>query len=235
MTTSETSAESIGEAGHFMELPALLRQTHLEPRCRICRNDVVRKKVNQMLALGVTYAAILRALEEDNARLDPRDRISIDSIRTHTARHFPCQQTAAGCYRAVLERRARENGVDFIKAVGIAVTPMAFLETVMAKGYESLVDSQTKVDVNTGMVAASRLQAMIDSHADQPDMTQVRLQVNRILDAVKTVVPQEMWGAIVEELDLPESQPVLENAGYFGDDDEPYDPTEFNDEDDDEF
>ena len=35
-----------------------------------------------------------------------------------------------------------------------AITPMAFYETVMVKGYETLVDPDTKVDVNTGMIAA---------------------------------------------------------------------------------
>ena len=33
----------------------------------------------------------------------------------------------------------------------------------MVKSYENLVDSDTKVDVNTGMVAAGRLQSLIDS------------------------------------------------------------------------
>ena len=44
-----------------------------------------------------------------------------------------------------------------------ALTPLAFLETVMVKSYETLVDSDTKVDVNTGIVAAGRLQSLIDS------------------------------------------------------------------------
>ena len=34
----------------------------LEPRCRVCRNDQVRKKVNDMLASGASYAMVLRAL-----------------------------------------------------------------------------------------------------------------------------------------------------------------------------
>lgn len=65
-------------------------------------------------------------------------------------------------YRRILERRAQENGVDFVKGVATAITPMAFFETVMAKGYETLVDPDTKVDVNTGMIAAGRLQALIE-------------------------------------------------------------------------
>jgi hypothetical protein len=44
---------------------------HLEPRCRVCRNEDVRKKVNDLLASGASYAMILRALGHDNAALDP--------------------------------------------------------------------------------------------------------------------------------------------------------------------
>ena len=39
----------------------------------------------------------------------------------------------------------------------------------MVKGYETLVDSDTRVDVNTGMIAAGRLQALIDSRAGNPN------------------------------------------------------------------
>jgi hypothetical protein len=63
-----------------------IHRFHLEPRCRICRNDSMRGKVNDMLATGASYAMILRTLKDDNAKLDNRDRITIDSIRNHTAR-----------------------------------------------------------------------------------------------------------------------------------------------------
>ena len=124
---------------------------HLEPRCRVCRNDLVRKKVNDLLATGASYAMVLRALGEDNAKLDKCDRVTIDSVRNHCGRHFPVQNVAKATYREILERRAQENGVDFVEGVATAITPLAFFETVMVKSYETLVDSDTKVDVNTGM------------------------------------------------------------------------------------
>ena len=107
-----------------------------------------------MLATGASYAMILRALEKDNEKLDTADRVTIDSIRNHTKRHFPVQNVAKATYRRILEQRAQQNGVDFVKGVATAITPMAFFETVMVKGYETLVDSGTKVDVSTGMIAA---------------------------------------------------------------------------------
>jgi hypothetical protein len=135
-----------------------------------------------------------------------------------------------------LERRAEQNQVDFVQGVATAITPMAFLETVMVNGCETLVDPHTKVDVNTGMIAAGRLQSLIDSRADQSDLLQMRLQFRRILDAVRSTVPQEMWGAIADKLDQPEQNHALDvEAQDFDDDEDPYDPTEFAEDEDDEF
>ena len=234
MTVSETVADSFGEIVDSIELPALLHDIHIEPRCRICRNDPVRKKVNGMLAAGLTYAMIMRAVEEDNTKLDKRDRITIDSIRNHTARHFPVQNVAQATYRRILERRAQENGVDFVNAVATAITPMAFYETVVVKGYATLVDPDTQVDVSTGMIAAGRLQALIESRADQPDLLQMRLQFHRIADAVKSTVPEGMWSDILEKLDqLAHQSEAFDAKTEDFDDDGAYDPTEFAEDDDD--
>ena len=176
---------------------------HIEPRCRVCRNDQLRKKVNGMLATGVSYAMILRALRDDNAKLDTPDRVTIDSIRNHTTRHFPVQNVAKATYRRILERRAQENGVDFVKGVATAITPMAFFETVMVKGYETLVDSGTEVDVNTGMIAAGQLQALIESRASGTRIADLMVQMGRIIDAIHSTVPQELWPEILRKIDGP--------------------------------
>ena len=48
----------------------------------------------------------MRALAADNAELDERDRVTIDSVRNHCQRHFPVQQVAKATYREILEHRA---------------------------------------------------------------------------------------------------------------------------------
>jgi hypothetical protein len=159
----------------------------------------MRAKVNGLLVVGASYAMILRALNEDNAKLEKPDRVTIDSIRNHTARHFPVQNTARATYREILERRAEENGIDFINGVATAITPLAFLETVMVKSYENLVDPNTKVDVSTGMIAAGRLQAMIESQA--PSMVNMWVQMGRIIDAIQSTVPEELWPEILRRVE----------------------------------
>jgi hypothetical protein len=235
MSVSEALATHVDEIIGSMEL-APHNGFHLEPRCRVCRNDLLRKKVNDLLASGASYAMILRALRDDNAELHKRDRVTIDSIRNHTARHFPVQNIAKATYREILERRAQENGVDFAEGVVTALTPLAFFETVMVKSYESLVDSNTKVDVNTGIVAAGRLQSLIDSRDYEHELLVMKVQLAATCAAVKSTVPQSMWGEIIEKLDEAEQHSEVLDVGtdsFDDDDDEPFDPTEFIDDDDD--
>lgn len=201
MTVSDIISDPVGQIVESPELTALFRPLPLEPRCRVCRNDVLRGKVNGLLAGGASYAMILRAIEDHNTRLDKRDRVTIDSIRNHTARHFPVQNVAKATYREIVERRAQENGVDFVDGVATAITPMAFFETVMAKGYETLVDSDTKVDVNTGMVAAGRLQALIDSRANGTSIVEMLVKMDRIIRVVQSMVPEELWPEMLRKLD----------------------------------
>jgi hypothetical protein len=115
MSVSEEFRSVVDQPVESMELIPGTHGFYVEPRCRICRNDSVRTKVNDLLATGASYAMVLRALADDNAKLVQRDRVTIDSIRNHTARHFPVQQVARATYREILERRARENSVDFIE------------------------------------------------------------------------------------------------------------------------
>jgi hypothetical protein len=215
------------ETAPFNELATCINGLPLEPRCRVCRNDEMRQKVNDLLTGGASYAMILRTLEQDNAKLHQRNRVTIDSIRHHTKRHFPVQNIAKATYRRILERRAQENGVDFVNGVATAITPMAFYETVMVKGYETLVDSGTRVDVNTGMIAAGRLQVLIESRASGTRIADLRVQMSRIIDAIHSSVPEELWPEILRKINGPVAADTPADEFEDGDaaDDE-YDPVE---------
>jgi hypothetical protein len=57
------------------------------------------------------------------------------------------------------------------------------------------------------MIAACRLQALIDSRAGQPDIAKIMVQVTHIIEAVKSTVPRELWGEIRRKLDQLEKHP----------------------------
>ena len=104
---------------------------------------------------------------------------------------------------------------------------MALYETVMVKGYGTLVDSGTKVDVNTGMVAAARLQALIESRASGTRIADLRVQMGRIIDAIHSSVPEELWPEILRKIDGPVAADTpADEFDDCGDAEDEYDPAE---------
>jgi hypothetical protein len=61
----------------------VFHQSPLEPHCRVCRNDQLRKKVYGMLATGISCAMILRPLQEDNDQHNIPDRVAIVDPQPH--------------------------------------------------------------------------------------------------------------------------------------------------------
>ena len=234
MSVSEAVRDAVDDTVESTELAAC-NGFYLQPRCRVCRNDALRRKVNDQLSVGTSYAQIVRALGEDNAKLAKCDRVTIDSIRNHTTRHFPIQQVARATYREILERRAMENGVDFVQGVATALLPVTFFEVVMNKAFRALVDDRTEVSVETGLRAAAKLQSVLDGRERGTDVLELKVALDQIGHAVRAVVPQEMWAAIVEKLEELEQHSEALDVGEDAFDDsydDPYDPTEFIDEDD---
>jgi hypothetical protein len=193
MSDSEEFRLVIDEYVESMESASDTNRFHLQPRCRVCRNDSMRTKVNDLLASGASYAMVLRALGDDNAALEQRDRVTIDSIRTHSRRHFPVQNVARATYREILERRANENSVDFIEGVATAITPLAVLETIMVKGYQTLVDEDTAVSYRDAMEAALKLHEIARKDDGALDRARILADMGRIIEVVRTFIPSEQW------------------------------------------
>ena len=104
---------------------------------------------------------------------------------------------------------------------------MALYETVMVRGYETLVDADTRVDVNTGMIAAARLQALIESRTSGTRIADLMVQMGRIIDAIHSTVPEELWPEILRKIDGPVAADTPADEIEDGDDaEDEYDPGE---------
>ena len=105
----------------------------------------------------------------------------------------------------------------------------------MNKAFRTLVDDRTEVSVETGLRAAEKLKSVLDGRQRGADVLELKVQLGQIGEAVRAVVPQSMWAAIVEKLEELEQPPEALDVGTDSFDDsydDPYDPTEFIDEDD---
>jgi hypothetical protein len=100
---------------------------------------------------------------------------------------------ARASYREILERRAKENSVDFIEGVATAITPLALLETVMVKGYQTLFDEHTSVSYRDAMEAALKLNEIARKDEVAMDRARMLADMGRIIEVVRTFIPSERW------------------------------------------
>ncbi len=78
---------------------------------------------------------------------------------------------------------------------------LAFYEVVMAKAFRTLVDDGTEVSVETGLRAAGKLQSVLDGRERGTDVLELKVQLGKISEAVRSVVPQSMWAQIIRQID----------------------------------
>lgn len=97
----------------------------------------------------------------------------------------------------------------------------------------TLVEKDEEVSIETGLRAAEKLQSFLDNRDRGVDVAQMWVTLDRLINAVKSAVPEEMWGDIVEKLQQSERESkalsLRVGARYDGSTD-PDDPADFNDE-----
>ena len=74
-----------------------------------------------------------------------------------------------------------------------AITPLAVLETVMVKGYETLVDELTTVSYRDAMEAALKLNEIARKDEGTMDRARILADMGRIIEVVRTFIPSERW------------------------------------------
>ena len=171
---------------------------------------------------GFTLSATLASLESVNAGLPPKSRVTSDSLHKHSTRHFNMQAPAGAIWRRIQEQRTAESGADYESGIISLVNAASYLETMMLKGYETLVGESTVVSVDQGARAAKQLHELTRQDAGVERMAQLQIQMGRIAKVMKDIIPPKYHQAILDVLDAKEIAPVKEIEG--SDKTEQYDP-----------
>ena len=190
-----------------LKLAGRLYRFKPEPRCKVCRQEDtgLMALVNKLLAAGEPYTNVLRDIEVFNDKLSEKDKVTYSSIRTHHKRHFATNNAAAAVYRRILEKNAEEADIDFIGGVKNAVTPLAYLEVMMNKGYREMTSYEGNVDPEMGMKAALKLHDLTQEAPEQ-DLQELIHKTNRLIEIVRDTVPVTYWEEIVKRIEAEEKK-----------------------------
>lgn len=170
-------------------------------QCRICQTEGAAEVTNKMLSYGATHQDVLDVLQPLNLRRPRKEQITLNSIGHHARNHFPLEEAAKAVYRKLIEKRAAEAEKDFINGVGGAVTALGFLDVVVQKGYENLVEEDVIVGVDTAIRAAKEL-AAIEAQRDSndTDIADIMVKMDQVIRAVREETDPETWNRIAARL-----------------------------------
>ena len=169
--------------------------------CRVCQTEGASEVANKMLSYGATYRDIMNMLAPLNTRRPKDEPITVASISNHARRHFPLEEAANAVYRKIVEKRAKEAEVDFVNGVGGAVTALGFLEVVVQKGYENVIQEGVSVSPDTAVRAAKELASIeAQRNADDTDIAEVMVKMNEVIQAVREEADPETWERIRSRL-----------------------------------
>lgn len=170
-----------------------------EPRCKVCRQEHLVPIINAFLVGGFSYNKIMEKIAPFQPEKE-KDKIGYNSIRNHHQRHLTEESAASMVHREILERNAKKREIDFVDGVVSAITPMAYMESVMTKGYKTLVDDNTFVSAELGLKAAEKLHEIHRSEEENENIDDIIYKMNLLTEIVREVVPVKYWNEITARL-----------------------------------
>ena len=196
------------------------------PQCKVCTSgDEIRRYVDELLLYPKSYKEILKTIQplEEKLGVEPEDRVSYSSIRTHYRNHLPLDKKQV---REVIERQANKKNTSIIDADGTLLTPEAFFEVIVAKGFEDIVSGASRPTLNQTFQAMSILQKMEEKEKSGYKPEVLVNQLNIILQAIRDVLPVEWREKVFEKIELygneakalPTTLEIVEAQEYIDDD-----------------
>lgn len=165
----------------------------VEPRCKVC-TFAQRREIDMMLALGWSQAAVINHwnnyLGEDYFK---RDGMSI-----HTRKHLSVKD--AGVV-AILEERARQEGMDVELQKGFILTKTATAESIIMAGLEAMHRGDTIVEPKDILKAIEVLKQLTEDRAAVAEEEMLK-EARAFMVAVKRNVPKELWDQIFEDYEI---------------------------------
>lgn len=177
-----------------------------EPQCYVCSLDAdIRHLVDSMLVIPKNFKETLELITPVvEARGVPESkRPTYWSIRNHQKRHLDFDKRAV---RQIVDRRARERGRSMIDGEKGILTAEAVLEVIAEKGFSLLANGEISPSVGETIQAVVNLDKLEKESEGAASGFVLMVQLNALIEAVKAVVPSDMWERIIEEMETIRSQ-----------------------------
>ena len=170
-------------------------------QCKVCSaSNSITKLVDTLLLYPKSYREVLEFVRpiEDEMEIDPKDRITYDSIRNHQKRHLPASKVAV---REIIERRATSKDKKILEGKDGLLTAEALYEIITHKGLDDIVNDRVRPSIAQTMYAMEQLTKLEEKQQSSFRPEALINQLNTIVTAMREVLPPEMMQAVSDKID----------------------------------
>lgn len=160
----------------------------IEARCHVCTSKY-RRAIDRMLALGTPYSEVSRVF---GGEIDRR------SISNHDKKHLNFDD---GAIRRIFEHEAQEAQEDWEEGVSGALKRRVYLSIGIQKALEALISGDAIVEPRDAIAMIQQLEKL-DNEAEGTQIDLLQMQFNAFTQAIREIVPDEMWNKILERTKL---------------------------------
>lgn len=177
-------------------------------RCLVCKSGYdITAMVNRLLVNGLTPSDIFRILSDMPAGTFPKNRVpSENSVRNHRDNHLPIKNAA---YVKLLNKRAAERGLDIEAGADSILTTIGMAEVIAQTGFADIIEGKTKPNVKETIEAIKLVDQFEKEATTSFDAVAAMSQMQKVMEAIRKIVPEEMMEAIYNELQNTENAVIV--------------------------
>lgn len=173
-----------------------------ESRCKVCKSQY-RRAIDRLLTVGVSYAELARNFEQEG--------VTRRSLSTHKERHMSVTDKAV---REIIEEQVRAMGEDVENTKQHILTRTAVLDVGIMKGYSGIVTGDIPIEARDLIQMVNLREKMAEKTA-AIQMEETMREMNAFMQAVKAVVPEDMWLDVNEKFEhfLQQDKRIIDSYG----------------------
>lgn len=178
-----------------------------DSRCKVCQHPA-RMNIENAVVQGWAYTRISREFSGVEYMMGGQKAVLPDvgwqSVRHHFKNgHMPL---SAEIQRRITEKRAEEIGSTFEQAGDRFIDGYTTAQSILARGYERLVNGELEPDLKDTLAAAKFIKEIDDAAQGSLDNEAWSQAMTIYFQAAQSLMPSEMWEKFVTRLS---TDPIL--------------------------
>ena len=157
-------------------------------QCKVCMSPD-RYEIEKLIILGMSQRKVIEFMKAAGQSFNK------NSMSNHVRKHMSLKRQAV---RRMIERQAAKQFENIEETADTLLTTRGILEVMRQRGAEQIIEGNVNVEPETLIRVMDKIDGM-DSSEESEKLQEMMIELNCLLRAVQSVVPEPTWKQITQQ------------------------------------